>query len=452
MTLTDRYLSVTHLTRYIKQKLETDQALQHVWLKGEISNFKRHSRGHLYLTLKDSGARIRAVMFVGAARALSFQPEDGMKVLVEGAISLYEPYGDYQIYIQRMEQDGLGRLHLAYEALKRKLEQKGWFDVARKRPLPAVSREIGIVTSPTGAVIRDLFVTIKRRFPAARVTLFPVLVQGPAAASAISKAIRQANTCKELDLLIVGRGGGSIEDLWAFNEEIVAEAIVHSRLPVISAVGHETDFTIADFVADKRAATPTAAGEFAVADYRELKNQLEQLRARATAALRARVRRQHDRLDRLRHAYAFSYPRQLLLQKEQQLDQLTEACGKAALRGLAQKKERVQLLARLLRRSHPNARIAQIDERLSSVRHRLTQAFFVQFSKRQSTCERLIVHLNALSPLRVMARGYSLAYTDSHELIKSVRQVSPGDELQLCLYDGKIDCQIWGIDEEESHE
>ncbi|CAM3242260.1 exodeoxyribonuclease VII large subunit [Sporolactobacillus spathodeae] len=448
----DRYVSVTRLTRYIKQRMETDQALQNVWLKGEISNFKRHSRGHLYLTLKDNNARIKAVMFASSARNLTFAPTDGMKVLVQGSIALYEPYGEYQIYIRSMEQDGLGQLFLAYEALKKKLQAKGWFDPAQKKEIPKVSYEIGIVTSPTGAVIRDLFVTIKRRFPAARITLFPVLVQGAEAAPSIVRAIQQANNLGTLDLLVVGRGGGSIEDLWAFNEETVASAIFQSVLPVISAVGHETDFTIADFVADKRAATPTAAGEFAVPDFRDLNRQIDELRARAVRAIRSQIKQQGDRLAGFDGAYAFRYPRQLVLQKEQQFDQLREQGRRAMQQLIQQKSERLASLDRLLVRSDPSALLEQSKRTLIETVDKLKQKLQQLLRNKETDCERLMVQLNALSPLKVMARGYSLAYNDADQLLKSVHDVVPGDPLVLRMHDGRVDCQVWGIEEEKTDE
>lgn len=450
--LNDRYVSVTRLTRYIKQLMESDGRLQDVWLKGEISNFKRHSRGHLYLTIKDQNARIRAVMFAGNAKNLDFEPEDGMKVLIRGSISLYEPYGEYQIYIREMEQDGLGRLFLAFEALKKKLESLGMFDPSQKKPLPDVPYEIGIVTSPTGAVIRDLFTTIKRRFPAARITVFPVLVQGADAAPSIAAAIRRANGMKNLEVLIVGRGGGSIEDLWAFNEEIVAEAIFQSRLPVISAVGHETDFTIADFVADKRAPTPTAAGEFVVPDRRELGRRIDDLSGRLQKSMNARLVRGMDRLKQIRQAYAFKYPGQLLLQKEQERDQATEHLRKAVTRLLGGKTDRLVMADRLLGNNQPAARLEHSRKLLQEHSGQLQKAFNRLFKEKSTDFDQIIRQLNALSPLKIMARGYNLAYNQHDQLIKSVREISPGDPLTIQMYDGKIDCQIWGIEEAKASE
>jgi exodeoxyribonuclease VII large subunit len=448
----DRYVSVTRLTRYIKQMIETDHALQDIWLRGEISNFKRHSRGHLYLTLKDRNARIRAVMFAGNARRLNFEPEDGMKVLIQGSVSVYEPYGEYQLYIRSMEQDGLGRLFLAYEQLKKTLEARGWFDPSSKKKIPALAREIGIVTSPTGAAIRDLFTTIKRRFPSARLTVFPVLVQGAEAAPSIVRAIRLANRTPGLDLLIVGRGGGSIEDLWAFNEESVAEAIYRSTLPIISAVGHETDFTITDFVADRRAPTPTAAGEFAVPDVRELKRRIETGGERLRRAVRTKLDHSAERLRQLTGSYAFRYPEQLVLQKEQEYDRLNERFRQALGRQLTGKKDRLELNRRILSRNRPDALLERGREKLHDVTKLLIRAARDSGKNERTRYERVVLKLNALSPLRIMARGYSLAYDKDRRLIKSTRDVSPGDQLTLRMHDGSIDCQVWGLEEEQKHE
>jgi exodeoxyribonuclease VII large subunit len=427
--------------------MESDELLREVWLKGEISNFKRHSRGHLYLTLKDNNARIRAVMFAGNARSLTFEPEDGMKVLVHGSISLYEPYGEYQIYIRQMEQDGLGRLYLAYEALKKKLETRGMFDTDRKKPIPAAAREIAIITSPTGAAIRDLFTTIKRRSPSTRLSVFPVLVQGAGAAPSIASAIEQANRIDAFDLLIVGRGGGSIEDLWAFNEEVVANAIFQSHIPVISAVGHETDFTIADFVADKRAPTPTAAGEFAVPDVRDLSRQLNSDIARLIQAMKNGFRRSRDRLKRARDAYAFRYPGQLILQKEQEYDRLADRLTKSMSNQLNMRQEQLNMDDRLLGKNRPDAMISRAGASLKDWTGRLARSAQNDFQSRSARFRQLVLQLNALSPLKIMARGYNLAYNQKHQLVKSVKQLVPGDPLMIQMHDGKIDCQIWGIEE-----
>lgn len=446
----DRYLSVTRLTRYIKQMIETDVRLHDVWLRGEISNFKRHSRGHLYLTIKDKNARIRAVMFAGSARKLTFEPEDGMKVLIRGSVSVYEPYGEYQIYISEMEQDGLGRLYLAFEVLKKKLEASGMFDPSRKRALPAVPYRIGIITSPTGAAIRDLFTTIRRRFPAAGLIVFPVLVQGSEAAPSIAAAIERANrmTALNLDLLIVGRGGGSIEDLWAFNEEIVARAIYRSRLPVISAVGHETDFTIADFVSDRRAPTPTAAAEFAVPDVRELKERIDALAGRLSISLRTRLDRERERLKRMQESYAFKYPGQLILQKEQERDQWMQRLERSMKDLLQHNDERLAMIGRMLIRNRPEEKMERARALLIDRSDRLARSFRVVKNGKAAEYRRLTLQLNALSPLKIMGRGYNLAYDHNGKLIKSVVETSPGEALTVKMHDGTIDCHVWGIEEE----
>ena len=268
--MNDKYITVSQLTRYIKYKIDNDVNLNEVFLKGEISNFKAHTRGHYYFTLKDDGSRINAIMFASSAKKLKFMPSDGMKVLVTGKISVFEANGGYQIYVNDMLEDGIGNLYIAYEQLKKKLEAEGLFDQTIKKKIPRIPKRIGVVTAPTGAAIKDIISTIKRRWPIAEVYLFPALVQGEDAKEDIVKQIHNSINY-DIDTLIVGRGGGSIEDLWAFNEEIVARAIYECPVPVISAVGHEIDFTIADFVADLRAPTPTGAAEMAVPDINDIK-------------------------------------------------------------------------------------------------------------------------------------------------------------------------------------
>lgn len=311
-----RYLTVTALTKYLRRKIETDKHLRNVWLQAEISNFSHHSRGHMYFTLKDENARLSAVMFSFQNKFLKFKPENGMKVLVKGEINVYEPQGQYQIYVQSMEPDGIGSLYLAYEELKKKLAKEGLFDEQRKKPIPSFPSHIGIITSPTGAAIRDILTTIERRFPFVKRTLLPVNVQGRQAAPSIVKAIERANA-SDFDVLIVGRGGGSIEELWAFNEEQVARSMSASNIPIISAVGHETDFTISDFVADLRAPTPTAAAELAVPSMIELHKHLTQLTSRLNYHLTQDVKRKKEQLAALENTYAFKYPIQLNKQKEQ---------------------------------------------------------------------------------------------------------------------------------------
>ena len=275
----DKYLTVSAVTKYLKFKFDTDEHLRTVFLKGEISNFKAHTTGHFYFSLKDEGSKINAIMFSTNAKKINFSPSEGMKVLVVGRISVYEATGGYQIYVEKMEQDGLGNLYIAFEKLKQDLAKEGLFDAAHKKTIPKIPMRIGIVTAPTGAAIKDILSTIKRRFPICETILFPALVQGENAASDIANKIDMAANY-EIDTLIVGRGGGSIEDLWPFNEEIVARAIYHSKVPVISAVGHEIDYTISDFVSDLRAPTPTGAAEIAVPNMIDLVKHIEKLKFR----------------------------------------------------------------------------------------------------------------------------------------------------------------------------
>ena len=315
----DKYLSISAITRYLKYKFENDEHLQTVYLKGEISNFKPHTRGHLYFTLKDENSRIGAIMFISNASKLLFTPEDGMKVLVKGKISVYEPTGNYQIYIDEMQEDGIGNLYIAFEQLKAKLDSEGLFDPKYKKPIPKIPRKIGIVTAPTGAAIKDILSTLKRRFPLVETILFPSLVQGADAHIDIVKQIKKAQEF-DIDVLIIGRGGGSIEDLWPFNEEDVARAIFECKIPTISAVGHEIDFTISDFVADVRAATPTASAEIAVPNIIDVLNYIDNMKIRASKVLLNKIENIKIVLKKLEDSYVLTNPLRMFEIKEQMLD------------------------------------------------------------------------------------------------------------------------------------
>jgi exodeoxyribonuclease VII large subunit len=318
-------LSVKDLNRFIKMKLEGDNQLQDVWVRGEISNFTHHSSGHMYFTLKDAESRLKSIMFASQNQKLGFMPREGTRVIARGNISVYERDGAYQFYVTAIQPDGIGSLYLAFEQLKKKLEAEGLFAAERKKLIPRFPRSIGVITSPTGAAIRDVIITLQRRYPSIPILLYPVLVQGAQAAPSIVKAIEAMNRLGEADVLIVGRGGGSLEELWAFNEEIVARSIFASAIPIISAVGHETDFTIADFVADLRAATPTAAAELAVPHHLELKQQLSHHMQRLHAGLLLQLQRKQERLERLKRSPFLVNPRrQLLMQPAQRLDRLAE--------------------------------------------------------------------------------------------------------------------------------
>lgn len=321
--MNDKYLTVTQINKYIRSKLDNDPNLNLVYLKGEISNFKNHTTGHLYFTIKDENSRILAVMFRNNASKITFKPMDGSKVLVVGRISAYEPTGNYQIYVEEMLEDGVGNLYLEFEKLKKKLGEKGYFDESIKKPIPKFPKKIGIITASTGAAIRDIITTINRRYKLAELYLFPSLVQGVFAKDDIVKNIKKANTY-DLDVIILGRGGGSIEDLWAFNEEIVADAIYESKIPIISAVGHEIDFTISDFVSDLRAPTPTAAAELAVPSTIELKNYIKQLEIRNNKNILNLININKNKLSSLTNSYILKNPNAMYEVKIQKLDNLIE--------------------------------------------------------------------------------------------------------------------------------
>jgi exodeoxyribonuclease VII large subunit len=444
-----KYLTVAALTRYIKAKIDRDPHLQTVWLKGEISNFKYHSRGHMYFTLKDEQARISAVMFASYNRNIQFRPEDGMKVLIRGQISVYEAGGSYQIYVHDMQPDGVGNLYLAYEQLKASLEKEGLFSQAYKKAIPPYPRTIGVVTSPTGAAVRDIITTIQRRYPIAKIIVFPVLVQGEYAASSIVRAIQQANIMGEADVLIVGRGGGSIEELWAFNEESVARAIFQSEIPVISAVGHETDFTIADFVADLRAPTPTAAAELSVPNILELEEKIVHRTLRLQRVMREMMNSKKERLQALQNAYAFRYPKQLYVQKEEQLDRILEQFLQAKERYIERKAHRVQQLALNIQKHHPAQKIARAKEISLALRKQLDREMKNTLRQKEHSFTRAAEKLEALSPLRIMMRGYNVAYDDKKNIVKSVKQLQLGDTITVQLQDGLLDCNVWGIEERE---
>ncbi|RPF55668.1 exodeoxyribonuclease VII large subunit [Aquisalibacillus elongatus] len=443
-----QYLTVTALTKYIRRKFESDQHLKDVWLQAEISNFKHHSRGHMYFTLKDEKARISAVMFASSNRHLKFRPEDGMKVLVLGDISVYEPQGQYQIYVQNMQPDGIGSLYLAYEELKKKLDQQGLFHPERKRPIPQFPKRIAIITSPTGAAVRDIITTLKRRYPMARRTIIPVSVQGEHAAPSIVKGIEYANQLNDFDTIIVGRGGGSIEELWAFNEEEVARAITQSKTPVISAVGHETDFTISDFVADLRAPTPTAAAELAVPSLIDLTQQVQNLNQRLNQSMKYKIEHIREKIKSIDQSYAFKYPIQMTRQKEQDLDRVVNQLNKSAKRFVQDQKTRYSRLGEQIKTYQPRQVILEQTKELEYKMSRLNQQMTNIKEQKGHNFQNQLNKLTILNPLETMRRGYSIPYKDKR-IVKSVKHVEPGDAIHLSLSDGQLDCQVWGIEEKE---
>ncbi|MFA9555982.1 exodeoxyribonuclease VII large subunit [Evansella sp. AB-rgal1] len=443
------YMSVSDLTKRIKSLIDRDTLLQNVWIRAEISNFKWHSRGHMYYTLKDDKSRVNAVMFAGNNQFLKFTPENGMNVLVRGDISVYEPHGLYQLYVKEMQPDGIGSLYLAFEELKKKLEMAGYFSKDIKKQIPSIPQSIAVITSPTGAAVRDIITTLERRFPLTKVTLLPALVQGPNAAPSIARAINQANVASTFDVIIVGRGGGSLEELWAFNEQIVAEAIYNSHIPVISAVGHETDITISDFVADLRAATPTAAAELAVPDIGELMVRIQDRKDRVIRAMDRKIENLKERLNYMSKSYAFRYPQQLLEQKEQDLDRLVESMQKIVNQKIDKQTTSLGNLNSRIVRLHPEHRIMGEKKKLKTNSELLMKSFNALVSHKKNNYGLLISKLNVLNPLNVMERGYSLVYNEEDKLIKSVHDTETNSNITIQLRDGKLHCQIHSSKEEE---
>lgn len=415
--MNNEYITVTQLTRYIKYKIDNDPHLTEVYLKGEISNFKAHTRGHFYFTIKDENSRINAVMFSTYAKDVKFDIQDGMKVLVTGKISVYEATGGYQIYVDSIQEDGLGNLYVAFEQLKKKLEQEGLFDEKHKKPIPKIPNRIGIITAPTGAAIKDILSTIKRRWPLAETILFPSLVQGAEAATDIVRNIELTKNY-DLDVLIVGRGGGSIEDMWCFNEEIVARAIYDLDTPVISAVGHEIDFTISDFVADLRAPTPTGAAEMAVPDIRDITKLLNQIDIRLLNSTQNIIEIRKEKLNKLDSAYVLKNPLAIYEIKGQKFDNLFDRLINTFNNKITTNKNKIEL----------------IDNRLANT-------IVINLKNNKNEFTKLLSKLEVLNPLLTIKRGYSVVRKDN-KVISSVKDIKKSDNLELELKDGKINVEV----------
>lgn len=414
-----------------------------VWVEGEISNGRAWNSGHFYFTLKDAGAQVKGVVFRSALRLLKFRPEDGLHVVARGRISVYEPKGEYQLVCEHMEPQGYGPLQLAFEQLKRKLAAEGLFDEARKRPLPALPRRIGIVTSIDGAALRDIVRVLRRRYPNAHLVISPTRVQGEGAAGDIARALRLAHRIEGVDVIIVGRGGGSLEDLWAFNEEAVARAIVASPIPVISAVGHETDFTIADFAADLRAPTPSAAAEMVVRKKDEFQAQIDRLAHRLDGAVRGRLRRLESRLNGLlaRPGYAGLPGR--LAWRARHLSDLSASLSAEARDGLERRRRRVETLRRGLSQFDPRHRLARVRTTLVAERGRLDAAMSRRLHGMQSRFKATAAALSGLSPLAVLARGYAVCWdSDRRKVLRDATTVRAGEAIRVTLERGEIRARV----------
>lgn len=432
----DPYLSVKALTKYIKKKFDVDPHLRDVYVKGELSNVKIHTSGHIYFTLKDDASRLPAVMFSANAKAVKFKPESGMTVLIRGDVNVYEASGQYQLYAQSMQSDGIGDYYLAFEQLKEKLAKEGLFNAAHKKAFPRFPKRIAVVTAPTGAAVRDICITLNRRYPLAHVVIYPTLVQGAQATQSIVQSIQAANQ-KDYDVLIVGRGGGSIEDLWSFNEEAVARAIYQSRIPIISAIGHETDTTIADFVSDLRAATPTAAAELAVPSKAELLDRLLNYRSGMYRTTANAIAREKASLERLTTSFPLAYPDRLYRPFIERVERATESLRRETFQQFNYARERYKNLDKQLATRTPESRIRQSALELDALKKRIDQlaALAVRDNTQQLTSA--MRTLDALSPLKIMDRGYSITYKDD-KVIKSVEQVEAGDRLSISMKDGVL--------------
>ena len=415
----EEYISVSQLTDYIKKLINSDSRLKQVYVRGEISNFKRYSSGHCYFSLKDEGSVIPGVMFYGFASKLKFEPKNGMKVLVRGYVDVYKSRGNYQLYAQRIIEDGLGELHIAFEQLKKELESKGYFDDSLKKPIPKFPKRIGVVTAATGAAIRDIVTTIKRRWPLCEIILFPSLVQGNLAANNIVRQIYVADNEFELDTLIVGRGGGSIEDLWAFNERIVAKAILACETPVISAVGHEIDWTIADYVADKRAATPTAAAEIAVPDIREISSKVDDLDSRASNVMAKQLNDNLEKFERIKNRPLFKNPHMIHERRGMDLD---------FIKGRLVSSSKEMIYSNQMRLS--KVKSSNVFRNPQSI-----------LDEKTITLSRNIYKLKVLNPLLTIQRGYAVARSKG-KVVSYAKDLKKDEELELEFKDGKVNTRV----------
>ena len=395
-----RIVTISELNRFIKIKIEGEEKLQHIFVRGEISNYKHHTRGHLYFTLKDETSRVSAVMFAGNASCLSFVPENGMSVLIEGRVGVYEANGNYQLYIDSMEQDGIGALHIEFEKLKKKLETEGLFNSEFKKPIPKIPSRVGVITAPNGAAVKDIISTINRRFPPVEVIVLPSLVQGEGAKENIANQIKRADEM-DLDVIICGRGGGSIEDLWAFNEEIVARAIFKCKTPIISAIGHEIDFTIADFVADLRAPTPTGAAEMAVPNITDISLQIDSYKIRLKENISGKLEYLTSKFNLIKNSFVLRNPLAMYEVKEQKLDNLIDVLNN------------------------------NIKSRLDKSNH----LYQIHLNK-----------LELLNPLGILKKGYSVVEKNG-KIISNIKDIKKNDLIDIRLHKGSISAKVEGISE-----
>jgi exodeoxyribonuclease VII large subunit len=436
-----RALSVSQLTARLRDTLES--AFYEVWVEGELSNCRLWNTGHFYFTLKDTGAQIKGVIFRSALRYLKFKPEDGLKIVARGRVSVYEPKGEYQIVCEHLEPQGFGALQLAFEQLKARLQDEGLFDAARKRALPALPRRIGVVTSLDGAAVRDILKVLARRHSTACVVIRPARVQGEGASLDIARGLKALGRVDGVDVIIVGRGGGSIEDLWAFNEEIVARAIVLCPVPVISAVGHETDVTIADFVADLRAPTPSAAAEMVVAAKDEFRARIDRLTGRLRGAARGRVQLLGRRMHLLAGRPALSaYPARLA-NRGRHVAELTHALARSGRASVLARERQLHHLARRLDACDLRRRLGTVRARVAGADGRAAAAMSRELHRRQATLGECAARLESLSPIAVLGRGYAVCWNaERTRIVRDAATASPGDRVRVTLARGELACEV----------
>lgn len=442
------YLSVSILTKYLKLKFDKDPYLERVYLTGQVSNFRRRPN-HQYFSLKDEKAVIQATIWGGVYKKLGFDLEEGMKINVIGRVQLYEPSGSYSIIIEKAEPDGIGALAIQFEQLKKKLGEEGLFEERFKQTLPQFPKKIGVVTSPSGAVIRDIITTVSRRFPGVEIILYPTKVQGEGASAEVAENIRRANERNDLDVLIIGRGGGSIEDLWAFNEEVVVRAIFESHIPIISSVGHETDTTLADFVADRRAATPTAAAELATPVTKlDLLAHLQQQQNRLAAAMSNRLTYNRERLAKLSHSVIFRQPERLYDSYLQKLDQLNLRIKQKIREYYNEEVQRARLLQHRLEALAPLRQVQIYQERVAQLERLLRSNMAVVYDHKVAEVKRLSDALLMLDTSRIVARGYAIVKKDE-QVLESIEKVNKKDQLTILMRDGQIEVEVKDVERKE---
>lgn len=437
-----KYLTVSALTNYIRHKLDQDPHLQNVHVTGEISNFYLHRlSGHMYLTIKDDSTQIKAVMYSGDNQYLKFDPETGMSVFIHGYVSVYPKNGEYQLYIKRMEPSGVGALHLAFEQLKEKLYKANYFAEEHKKPIPPFPNKIAVITSRDSAAVRDIITTIEKRYPIVQLVIIPVNVQGVEASSLIIDAIKRANK-GDYDTIILARGGGSIEDLACFNDEQVAMAIFNSNIPIITGIGHETDTTISDFVADFRAPTPTGAAQYAVPSLEETIRTIQFLKNEIKRLANISLMKKNEQLNRLENSTAFTFPMQLIRERSQRIDHLTDQIVTKVKEQLYIKDRNYTHLVQRLEKQHPKDYLTLSSQILSFLQAKLQSELRELMTQKRNKLALSIEKLTLLNPLHIMKRGYTVTYSENDEIIKSIHQLDVEDTITLAMFDGHARCNV----------